>query len=104
MAKELGGDGLADHLGADRAYWSRLEEPFKRLLVELPDDVDDDGEYGGNRISEWKKTLRDTLQAAFDEATRGMELSTRNLNALAVAEGSLRRAIRKHLAGRGRRR
>ena len=53
---------LVDHLGADRAYWSRLEGPFKRLLVELPDDVDDDGEYGGNRISEWKKLLRDTLR------------------------------------------
>ena len=97
MTKEVGGDGLADHLGADRAYWSRLEEPFKRLLVELPDDVDDDGEYGGNRISEWKKTVRDTLQAAFDEATRGMERSTRNLKAMAIAEQSLRRAMGKRL-------
>ena len=85
---------FADHLGADRAYWSRLEAPFKQLLVELPDDKDEAGEYGGNRFPKWKNTLRDTLRAAFNEATRGMERSTRNLKALALAERRL--ATRTH--------
>ena len=38
---------LSDHLGAGRAYWSHLEAPFKRFLVKLPDDKDDESEYGG---------------------------------------------------------
>ena len=88
---------LADHLGAGRAYWSRLEEPFKRLFVELPDDKDEEGEYGGVQIGKWESTLRHTLWEAFRESTRGMERSTRNLKALALAERSLTAVARKHL-------
>ena len=88
---------IADHLGAGRAYWSRLEGPFKRLLVELTDDRDEAGEYGGVEIGKWKSTLRHTLWEAFRESTRGMERSTRNLKALALAERSLTAEARKHL-------
>ena len=89
---------LSDHLGAGRAYWSQLETPFKRLLVELPDDKDEESEYGGVQIGRWNSTLRDTLWRAFRESTRGMERSTRNLKAAALAERSLTVITRKHLA------
>ena len=90
---------LSDHLGAGRAYWSQLETPFKRLLVELPDDKDEESEYGGVQIK-WKSTLRHALWKAFRESTRGMERSTRNLKAVALAERSLTAITRKHLAAR----
>ena len=89
---------LSDHLGAGRAYWSHLEAPFKQLLVELPDDKDEESEYGGVQFGKWKSTLRDALWRAFREATRGMERSTRNLKAVALAERSLAASTRKHLA------
>ena len=89
---------LSDHLGAARVYWSQLEAPFKRLLVELPDDKDEEGEYGGVLFGKWKSTLRDALWRAFRESTRGMERSTRNLKAAALAERSLAAITRKHLA------
>ncbi len=89
---------LSDHLGAGRAYWSQLETPFKRLLVELPDDKDEESEYGGVQIGKWKSTLRHALWKAFRESTRGMERSTRNLKAVALAERSLTAITRKHLA------
>ena len=89
---------LSDHLGADRAYWSQLEAPFKQLLVELPDDKDEESEYGGVQIGKWKSTLRQVLWKAFRESTRGMERSTRNLKAVALAERSLTTITRKHLA------
>ena len=89
---------LADHLGAGRAYWSHLEGPFKRLLVELPDDKGEEGEYGGVQIGKWKSTLRHTLWEAFRESTRGMERSTRYLKPLSLAERSLTAITQKYLA------
>ena len=91
---------LSDHLGAGRAYWSQLEAPFMQLLVELPDDKDEESEYGSVQIGKWKSTLRQVLWKAFRESTRGMERSTRNLKALALAEHSLTAKTRKHLAAR----
>ncbi len=89
---------LSDHLGAGRAYWSQLETPFKRLLVELPDDKDEESEYGGVQIGKWKSTLRHALWKAFRESTRGMERSTRNLKAVALAERGLTAITRKRLS------
>ena len=96
--KAEGVRNLSDHLGAGRAYWSQLEAPFKRLLVELPDDKDEESEYGGVQIGKWKSTLHHALWKAFRESTRGMERSTRNLKAVALAERSLTAITREHLA------
>ena len=89
---------LIYHLRADRAYWSRLEGPFKRLLVDLPHDRNEDGDYGDHQISDWRSALRSAVQAAFRETTRGMEGSPRNLKALAGAEGKLERVTRRRLS------
>ena len=88
---------LLNHLGAEEAYWSRLGGPFKQLVVDLSRDKDEYGLYGSRQLPKWKKTLHDTLWAAFTEATRGMEHSTRTLKAMAVAEQSLGRRTREYL-------
>ena len=89
---------LVRHLDAERAYWSRLEVPFKRLLAQLPEDRNEYGGYGEHRLAEWKAILRSSVMAAFEESTRKMDQSTRNLRALGRAEGQLRRKIHPHLS------
>ena len=91
-------EDLAMHLGAERSYWSRLEEPFKQLLVELPSGKDDQDKHGVVQFDKWKCALRRSLWGAFHESTRGMERSTRNLKALAVGERRLTAITRKYLA------
>ena len=88
---------LVNHLGADRAYWSRLEEPFQLFMQELAGDRNEHGEYGDRAIPAWKATLRTTLRDAFQEATQGMERSSRALRAVAIAEQSVGAVIRRHL-------
>ena len=77
---------FVNYLGAERIYWSRLELPFKRLMADLPGDMDAEGDYGGRQIPMWRETLRSTLWGAFHEATRGLERSPRTLKALVEAE------------------
>ena len=80
---------FVNHLAAERAYWSRLEEPFKRLIEDLPRDVDDDGDFGGEQLPKWQDTLRFAVWQAFNEATRGLEHSPRTLKAMVMAEQRL---------------
>ena len=89
--------GFVEHLGADRAYWSRLEGPFKRFMEHLPYDQDEYGIYGNTELQEWKKTLLHTVRDAFEEATRSMERSTRTLKELVVAEKELASRTHWHL-------
>ncbi len=89
---------ITQHLGAERAYWSRLETPFKLLLANLPNDLNEHGDYGEHSLPAWKVVLRSAVMTAFEESTRGMDRSTRNLKALAHAEGSLRRVTYRHLS------
>lgn len=77
---------FVNYLGAERIYWSRLEGPFKRLMADLPGDMDAEGDYGGRQRPKWRDTLRATLWGAFHEATRGLERSPRTLTALVEAE------------------
>ena len=87
----------ADHLEAERAYWPRLEEPFKRFTEDLAQDQNPNGEYGDRQIPAWKTTLRAALWVAFNEATRGMERSTRTMKAMAIAERNLRARTHRYL-------
>ncbi len=89
---------LVCYLGAERAYWSRLEVSFKQLLAKLPKDWDEYGDYGEHSLTEWKAILRCSVMTAFMESTREMDQFTRNLRALARAEGRLRRMIHRHLS------
>ena len=80
---------FVSHLGAERAYWPRLEEPFKRFMEDLARDRNEYGEYGDEQLPAWKTTLLATVRAAFNEATRGMERSPRTMKAQAIAERNL---------------
>ena len=53
---------LVNHLGAEQAYWSRLEEPFQLFMQELAGERNEHGEYGDRAIPAWKATLRTTLR------------------------------------------
>lgn len=90
-------NALVDHLGAEPAYWSRLEGPFKLFIQELAQDRNEYGEYGDRTLPAWKTTLQNTLWAAFQEATMGMERSHRTLRAMAAAEQSIWATIRRLL-------
>lgn len=103
----LGGDigELRRHIAADRRYWPRLEVPFARLLVALPDDwvldEDEKREYGGRQIPAWKEVLERGAWRAFDETTRGFDRAGRDLKAVAKARGTFGYRLREALGERG---
>lgn len=82
------------HFAPGRAYWSRLEVPFKRLLVSLPRDVTESSsgerEYGRTEMPRWARTLRREAWSAFEVAVRGLDGSARSLRARAVAEAQFK--------------
>jgi CRISPR system Cascade subunit CasA len=86
LAKVLGsrekfGD-LVRHLGAERLFWSRLEEPFHVFLTGLPTNRDE-------AFESWENTLRKTAFGAFEDATRDLDSSARTLRALVKARRRL---------------
>ena len=88
-------DALIDHLAPERRYWSRLEVPFRTLLIDLPNDHDRESDaYGARMLPAWAETLQRTARAAFEEATSGMDQSARSLQAVARAQREL--SLRLH--------
>lgn len=81
---------LEKHVAPERAYWSRLETPFKRLLVDLPEDrtTDHYGStvYGRERLPEWAETIRRAAKEAFRVSSAAVGESARSLKARAKAE------------------
>jgi CRISPR system Cascade subunit CasA len=82
--------GLADSLAPGRAYWPRLEVPFRALLLALPQDASPDSagviKYGGQALPIWEKAVRSAVNAAFAAITHGLDGSAKNLKAVANAE------------------
>jgi hypothetical protein len=80
-----------------RLYFSQLEVPFQRLLVELPKDQADDGEggidYGGKEMPIWKKVLQEAARGAFDTIATGLGGSPRALKAVAQVEDRFKAAL-----------
>jgi len=71
-------------------YWSKLDNPFRKFLVDLAEDwqEDEDGDliYGQQTLPDWARTLRQAANHAFQETTRGFERSVRTLKAIAKVE------------------
>jgi CRISPR system Cascade subunit CasA len=86
LAEELGGrekfGDLVRHLGAERLFWSRLEEPFYVFLTGLPTNRDE-------AFDAWENTLRRTALGTFEDATRDLDSSARTLRALVEARRRL---------------
>ncbi len=89
---------MTDNLAPERAYWPRLEAPFKLLLVNLPQDKDDFGEYGSRKLPKWATTVRCTAWQAFDGATRSLDTSARTLKAVTLARREFSRRLSNVLA------
>jgi CRISPR system Cascade subunit CasA len=94
-------NNLINHWQVDSIYWSQLEAPFSKLLIELPTDKsesdDVDREYGTRVMPEWNAHLNRTARAAFLVATNGVDGSSRGLKALAKAESMFAANVRKLL-------
>jgi hypothetical protein len=91
---------LVRSLGADRAYWSRLERPFTQFLVDLAaESIRPDFDQQGIPVAtrRWASDLGRAVRQAFTEATRGLDTSARTLGALAKAEPSLYRRLHEVL-------
>lgn len=89
-----------DRLAVSRAYWSKLEVPFRELLVELASDETIDGGdivYGRRALPTWARTARATAWRAFRESTDGLDGSARALKALAAGERHLGRRLAEEL-------
>ncbi len=95
---------LADSFGMERAYWPRLDIPFKRLLQALPEDptihASGDLEYD-NGLPEWVGEVRRAAYDVFDEVTSGMDESGRSLKAVALARRDLRIEVFKVVKAAG---
>lgn len=80
-----------EHWQPDSIYWAQLETPFRKLLVDLPDDrsiSDGEDEYGHRVIPAWVTILDQTAQTTFQKAALSLDGSSRGLKALAIAEQS----------------
>jgi len=83
-------DGLMKRWAVDRAYWSRLERPFLRLVEDLVD-------RGEDAVGEWCKTLRRTAWEAFDRLDNDLGRDPRALKAVVRARGQLATGLGKVL-------
>ncbi len=90
---------VSDTFGAEGVYWSRLESPFKNLLVNLPKDktFDDDGDevFGKEQLKIWARTVNDVAKQAFENAINGLSGSAREFKAIAEAEGVFHSRMKK---------
>jgi CRISPR system Cascade subunit CasA len=89
---------LVDSLAPERLYWSRLEVPFRRFLVDLPGD--NSQEHRTRMLTAWTcNVLRPAALRAFDESAGQLDHSARVLRAVAVGRrylgGELARIVRE---------
>ena len=96
---------LASSYGVERLYWSQLEGPFKRLLVDLEQDrhVDDPAypeevSYGIVELPLWGATVGQAAWKSFNTVTRSLNTSARDLKAAALAERQFNGQMRKLIA------
>lgn len=67
-----------EHLGAESAYWSALEVPFRRFMVDLAEERSD--------LSQWAGEVGTIARRTFDAIGRDLDSSARSLRAAALAQ------------------
>jgi CRISPR system Cascade subunit CasA len=72
---------LSASFGADRIYWSRLEEPFFRLLQDIPAPR---RKTEPEPLVAWAAKLKKVAEDGFDELAEGIGDSARALKAVAI--------------------
>jgi CRISPR system Cascade subunit CasA len=94
---------LVDSLAADAIYWSRLEEPFRRFLTDLPGPA----AHQKRQVDAWfGRTLHDNARAAFTATAGQLAHPARALRGLVAGQrqlaGSLARIAKRHQVERPR--
>ncbi|MDI7276194.1 MAG: type I-E CRISPR-associated protein Cse1/CasA [Anaerolineae bacterium] len=82
--------GLTGQWAVERHYWSRLELPFRELLVGLP------GDLTGGRLR-WRETLRACAWEALEAVCRSLEQDMRRIKAVVRARDQLASSLGKVL-------
>lgn len=90
---------LMKTFGVDGIYWARLNQPFNKLLVDLPKDfaesaIDKDTTQKNKALKTWAETLDKTIRTAFDSAVNSLSNSARELKAVAEAEKNFWKNLR----------
>jgi len=83
-------DSLTQQWAVERGYWSRLEIPFRRTMVALPQNPD-------KTLAAWRKTLLKTVWRAFDQVTGNLGHDPRTLKAMVHAREQLAAGLGKVL-------
>lgn len=65
-------------LGHDTKYWSQLETPFRRLLMDLPGDA----AHQEEQLVAWKEWVCDVARGVFNQIIAGLDPSPRILKAV----------------------
>jgi CRISPR system Cascade subunit CasA len=83
-------NALTERLAPARAFWPRLEVPFKRFLEDLAEDIEHNEQgvsvYGNRVIPEWAEILNHTARDAFRETVAQLGQDARALKAVAVVQ------------------
>jgi CRISPR system Cascade subunit CasA len=87
---------VVDSLAPGRVYWSRLETPFKEFMLRLDEawSAADQETSVDEQMARWAEQVRASARAAFNETVLTLDLSDRELKALARGE----RAMNQRLA------
>jgi CRISPR system Cascade subunit CasA len=88
---------IANNFSAHEFYWARLDQPFKKLLTDLPKDFQyksgDTIQAGDEAMTEWVGTLQRTAHAALENAVNSLSGSARDLKASATAKEHFNRHL-----------
>jgi CRISPR system Cascade subunit CasA len=100
LAVKIVGDNEAGNLVAsfdvETFYWSQLEPPFKKFLVDLSvDQSNDELEYGEKTLPEWAGAIVHIANLAFAKAVNSLSGSARELQASAVAQSEFGKLMGK---------
>ncbi|MBM4285878.1 MAG: type I-E CRISPR-associated protein Cse1/CasA [Deltaproteobacteria bacterium] len=92
---------LVNSWAPGRLYWSRLEAPFRELMVQLPEDQreDEEGEvvFGSQLLPDWRRLVAGVAERTFTEVAAGLEKTVRSHKAVARMEGRFRARLKKEL-------
>lgn len=87
---------LTDALAPVRTFWPRLDEPFRRLVIDLAATYQTDGGIGA--MAAWASAIRASAVEAFERAASALETSSRGYRAAALARPSLLGRLNEALA------
>lgn len=78
---------LVKSFGAEEVFWSRLYQPFNKLIVDLPEDFAPEAKSPNAATKVWAQALNRIANDAFDQIENGLSGSARELKAFAQARG-----------------